>query len=148
MIFLPKMNFRQVIENATAFLLFVVPMIAIAQDVGPQTSGATGAIQSDDDGGGLLAPSVAHIPIIQVKNMAKRPSLVPVFKAVAYSNMSEAHAELLVEYNMQGDITDVEFLKSTRNASINKAILEWVKKVKLVPGEAGKGRLLFDMETH
>ena len=80
--------------------------------------------------------------------MAKRPSLVPVFKAVAYSNMSEAHAELLVEYNMQGDITDVEFLKSTRNASINKAILEWVKKVKLVPGEAGKGRLLFDMETH
>ena len=146
MIFLMRMSFKQMTWHAIAFLLFVAPMIVLAQNVEPQPLGTNGAIQSGDDDRNLPASVTTDIPIILVKNMASRPSLVPVFKAVAFSNMSEAHAEVLVEYNMQGDITDAKFLKSTRNGSVNKAILEWAKRVKLMPGAAGKGRFAFDME--
>lgn len=147
MIFSLTISFRQMIGFAMAFLFFVAPITVLAQGVDPQPSGAIDGTQSDDDENSLPAPELTEIPVINVKNLAARPSLVPVFKAVAFSKMPEAHAEILVEYDMQGNVTDAEFLKSTRNGSVNKAILEWARRVKLMPGEAGKGRLLFDMET-
>jgi hypothetical protein len=140
------MSFRKMIRLVVAFLFFATSTIAFLQNIEPQVSDAN-TTQSADDGGGLSAPEIKEIPIIHVKNMVRRPSLVPVFKAVASSNIPEAHAEILVEYNMQGDITDVKFLKTAGNGSVNKAILEWAKSVKLVPGEAGKGRLLFDIKV-
>jgi outer membrane biosynthesis protein TonB len=138
---------NRMIRYVLAFLLSVGPVAALAQDVEQQPSGITGAAQSSDHDADLSATSLADIPTIDSDRIAKRPSLAPVFKAIASSNVSEAHAEILVEYDMQGDVTDARFLKGAGNGSINNSILEWAKQVKFVPGEAGKGRLSFDMKT-
>jgi outer membrane biosynthesis protein TonB len=145
--FSARVDFRKWAGYALAFSLSAAPMSVLAQSVGAQSSDMTGAAQRGDHNRDSPIPALADIPVIQMKSLARRPSLVPVFKALASSNISEAHAELLVEYNMQGDITDVRFLKSAGNGSVNKAILEWAKRVKLIPGEAGRGRLPFDMEV-
>lgn len=100
------------------------------------------------DAAAPAASESAAIPEIDVVAMVvEKPSLRPVIKAMADSNLSKADAEIVIDYNAAGDVTAVRITKTSRSGAIDKAIVAWAEKLKLKPGVAGTGRLPFKLKS-
>lgn len=88
------------------------------------------------------------LPEIQYTQIASRPSLGAIQKAVADARVVKADAELLLVYDGDGRITGVQVLDSSGSLAIDAAIREWASQVRLKTTVAGAGRLPFSFESH
>lgn len=91
------------------------------------------------------AKTLPEIPSTQI---ASRPSLGAIQKAVADARVVKADAELLLTYDAGGHVTGVQVLDSSGSLAIDAAIRDWASKVRLKTGAAGAGRLPFSFESH
>ena len=93
-----------------------------------------------------VASEPAMVPEIDVRAMVvEKPSLQPVLRAIADSNLSRANAEVELDYSASGDVTAVRLLKTSTVDAIDRAIVAWATKLKLKPGVAGTGRVPFEL---
>jgi outer membrane biosynthesis protein TonB len=93
-----------------------------------------------------LPEDPASIPEIKVAELAFKPSLNTVLRDFASTRLSEAFAEVHVDYDSAGKVTATRLAVPSGNGSLDNAILAWTKRIKLKPGVAGTGRLPFEFK--
>lgn len=129
--------------------MFRLPMCALL--ILSFNSVASAQTSSAPPSADLPAPAASQpavVPEIDVRAMVvEKPSLQPVLRAIADSNLSTADAEIELDYTAAGDVTAVRLVKTSTVGEIDKAILAWAEKLKLKPGIAGTGRLPFKLKS-
>ncbi len=90
------------------------------------------------------ASPAAVPPMIETRSLAFRPSMQPLFQAVAASARSHASAEVEVDYDATGAVTAIRMIRSSGSRALDGAVVAWVRQMRLQPGIAGTGRLPFD----
>lgn len=88
--------------------------------------------------------SAAVPPTIEVRSLAFRPSMQPLFQAVAASARGRASAEVEVDYDAAGTVTAIRMIRSSGSRALDGAVVAWARRMRLQPGAAGTGRLPFD----
>jgi protein TonB len=79
-------------------------------------------------------------------SLCVRPSLAPLQQAASRAGVA-ADLALMITYQADGTITNVDIVKSSRNRDLDRAAQTWAKRAKLCPGSAGQGRLPFSFAT-
>lgn len=91
-----------------------------------------------------LPPTALPSPLIETRSLAFRPSMQPLFQAVAASARSHASAEVEVDYDASGAVTAIRMIRSSGSRALDGAVVAWARQMRLQPGTAGTGRLPFD----
>lgn len=86
-------------------------------------------------------------PAMSAPVIKKRPSLRPVMNAMARTNLRHLNLNVLLEYDAEGRVTSARILERTPSASVEKAVLEWVKNVVIETDRPGAGQLPFAFEV-
>lgn len=109
------------------------------------TSGAAGEgrlpfdLSVDDS----LAASVAELPEIRTEHFVERPPMKDLIRTFVETGRRGGSLELGLEYSADGAITHVEVLRSSGNATLDQAAVDWTRRARLRAGDAGRGRLPF-----
>ena len=78
--------------------------------------------------------------------VVKAPSFDPVLRTFGGTNLSRASTELLIDYDIDGNVVDVRLTKPTLSGALDKAMLKWAKRLKFKAGSAGSWRLPMNFE--
>lgn len=100
--------------------------------------------ESDDSSPSLHATGNADADLRQ--RIVKAPSLMSMMRTFTDTNLSDVSTELLIDYDAEGNVVDVRLAAPTRSGALDKALLQWGKQLKLMPGAAGSGRLPFKIK--
>ncbi len=114
---------------ASALMSFGGAFLAWAQTVEP--SSPSPAAETD-------------VPTIEIRSLVHRPSMQPLFRAVADGRRSRSEVEVEIDYDAGGTVTAVRLTRSSGNGVLDKAVLDWSRQIRLKPGAAGTGRLPFE----
>lgn len=137
---------RPFIEGIPMFRLSMCALLILSFN-----SVASAQTSSAPPSADLPAPAASEpavVPEIDVRAMVvEKPSLQPVLRAIAYSNLSRANAEIEIDYSASGDVTAVRLVKASTVDAIDRAIVAWAAKLKLKPGVAGTGRVPFELTS-
>lgn len=87
------------------------------------------------------------LPEIQSAQIAFRPPLSTVHDAVASAGIADATAQLMLAYDADGRVTEVQVIDSSGSLSIDAAIRNWATHVRLKTTAAGAGRLPFSFKV-
>lgn len=87
------------------------------------------------------------LPEIQSAQIAFRPPLSTVHDAVASAGIADATAQLMLAYDADGRVTEVQVIDSSGSLSIDAAIRNWATHVRLKTTTAGAGRLPFSFKV-
>lgn len=91
-------------------------------------------------------PAASHVPSAQARSsMVSRPPLEPVQLIFEASGMKSSNPVLVLEYDDAGVPVNVALEPASGNESLDQAILEWGRQVRMAPGKAGTKRLPFDL---
>ncbi|MBX3714178.1 MAG: TonB family protein [Lysobacter sp.] len=90
-----------------------------------------------------LATSLAELPEIRAEDFVDRPPMKDLTHTFVKTGRRSASLEVAVEYSADGTVTHAEVIRSSGNAVLDKAAIEWARHVRLRPGTAGRGRLPF-----
>lgn len=76
----------------------------------------------------------------------KAPSLTPLMNIFKRTNLSKVSTELLIDYDVEGDVVAASLSTTTNSGGLDKALLTWAKGLKFKPGVAGSWRLPIKLE--
>ncbi|MFZ5638284.1 MAG: energy transducer TonB family protein [Pseudomonadota bacterium] len=125
-----------------ASMLFAVASAAFAQTPEPSLPPPARTTPAESSPG--EASPAAVPPTIEVRTLAFRPSMQPLFRAVAASARARAGAEVEVDYDASGTVTAIRMIRSSGSRALDGAVVDWARRMRLQPGAAGTGRLPFD----
>jgi TonB family protein len=89
------------------------------------------------------AASVAELPEIRTEHFVERPPMKDLIRTFVETGRRGGSLELGLEYAADGVITHVEVIRSSGNATLDQAAVDWTKRARLRAGDAGRGRLPF-----
>jgi TonB family protein len=89
------------------------------------------------------AASVAELPEIRTEHFVERPPMKDLIRTFVETGRRGGSLELGLEYSADGAITHVEVLRSSGNAMLDQAAIDWTRRARLRAGDAGRGRLPF-----
>lgn len=89
------------------------------------------------------AASVAELPEILTEHFVERPPMKDLIRTFVETGRRGGSLELGLEYSANGVITHVEVIRSSGNATLDRAAVDWTKRTRLRAGSAGRGRLPF-----
>lgn len=75
----------------------------------------------------------------------ERPGMGSLVKATRRNCMPSAKAMARVAYDAEGIVTDASLLDSTGVKDVDMAIVTWLHRIKITPGEAGIARIPFEL---
>jgi hypothetical protein len=82
------------------------------------------------------------------QRIVKTPSMQSLQQAFSGTNLSHVSTELLIDYDAEGNVVGVRLSSPTKSGALDKALLQWGKQLRLMPGAAGSGRLPIKIESH
>lgn len=91
-----------------------------------------------------LAASHAELPEIRTEHFVERPPMKDLIRTFVETGRTRGSLELGLEYSADGLITHVEVIRSSGNATLDLAAVDWTKRARLRAGNAGRGRLPFN----
>lgn len=89
------------------------------------------------------AASIAELPEIRTEHFVERPPMKDLIRTFVETGRRGGSLELGLEYSADGAITHVEVLRSSGNATLDQAAVDWTRRARLRAGDAGRGRLPF-----
>lgn len=78
----------------------------------------------------------------------KAPSFDSVTWAFRKTNLTRVSTELLIDYNIEGDVVYARLTAPTMSGSLDKAMVKWAKRLKFKPGASGSWRLPVKFGLH
>lgn len=91
----------------------------------------------------LIDVNARTLPEIQSAQIAFRPPLATIHDAVASAGIADAAAQLMLAYDADGRVTEVQVIDSSGSLAIDAAIRNWATHVRVKTTAAGAGRLPF-----
>jgi TonB family protein len=129
-------------KSLFASMLLAGAFAAFAQT--PEPSSPLPAQTTPAGASAAEASPAAVPPTIEIRSLAFKPSMHPLFRAAAASARGRASAELEVDYDATGTVTAIRMIRPSGSRALDAAVLAWARDMRLQPGTAGTGRLPFD----
>lgn len=117
----------------------------------PPGNAGKGRVPFDLSSESVEPPSPYGSNIVRIdfdRSVLKAPSFDSVLWTFLRTNLTRASTELLIDYDIEGNVVNARLTAPTISGTLNKSLLKWAKRLKFKPGSAGSWRLPVNLERH